>query len=82
MRECVEYIGQHQFLMLLLVIETDLDQRRDFGERTLAGLLKESHHSGIDMAAVFSDLTGAGTGQVTSLMAGVARTGADIVGIE
>jgi hypothetical protein len=44
LRECVQDVGQHQFLMLLLVIETDLHQWRDRRQRGLAGLMKEFHH--------------------------------------
>ena len=82
LREGVQDVGQHQFLMLLLVIEADFHQRREPGQRVLAGLVKEFHHGGVDMPAVGGDLLGAGTGQMAALVAGVPRAGADIVGIE
>ena len=82
MREGVQDVGQHQFLMLLLVIEADFDQRRERPQRVLAGLVEEFHHGGVDMPAVGGDLVGARTGQMAALVAGVARAGADIVGIE
>ena len=82
LREGVQDVGQHQFLMLLLVIETDLDQWRDRCQRGLAGLMKEFHHSRVDMPAIGGDFVGTGTGQVAALVAGVPRPGADVVGIE
>ena len=68
--------------MLLLVVEADFHQRRDRRQRVLAGLVKELHHGGVDMPAVGGDFVGAGTGQMAALVAGVPRSGADIVGIE
>ena len=82
LREGVQDVGQHQFLMLLLVVEADFDQRRDRLQRVLAGLMKEFHHRGVDMPAVGGDFLGAGAGQMAALVAGVPRSGADIVGIE
>ena len=82
MRKRVQDVGQHQFLMLLLVIEADLDQRRDRRERVLTGLVEEFHHRGVDMPAVGGDFLGAGAGEVAALVAGVPRAGADIIGIE
>ena len=82
LRERVQDVGQHQFLMLLLVIEADFDQRRDGRQRILVGLVKEFHDRRVDMAAVGGDLIGAGTGQMAALVTGVPRAGADIVGIE
>ena len=46
------------------------------------GLVKEFHHGGVDMPAIGGDLVGAGAGQMAALVAGVPRSGADIVGIE
>ena len=82
LRERVQDVRQHQFLMLLLVVEADLDQRRDRLQCVVAGLLKEFHHCGVDMPAVGGDFLNAGAGQMAALVAGVPRSGADIVGIE
>ncbi len=46
------------------------------------GLVEEFHHGGVDMPAIGGDLVGAGTGQMAALVAGVPRSGADIIGIE
>ena len=78
----VQDVGQHQFLMLLLVVEADLDQRREAGEALLTGGLEELDHGGIDMPAIGGDLVRARAGQVAALMPGVPRTRADIIGIE
>ena len=82
LRKGVQDVGQHQFLMLLLVIEADLDQRHQLGEGVLAGGLEEFHHGGIDMPAIGGDFVGARAGQMAALVAGMPRAGADIIGIE
>ena len=52
MREGVQDIRQHQFLVLLLVIETDFHQRRERGQRVLIGSLEEFHYRRVDVPAV------------------------------
>src|SRR6266436_10339007 len=68
--------------MLLLVIEADSHERGDRGQSVLTGSLEKLHHGGIDVPAVGGDFVGARAGQMAPLVAGVARSGADIVGIE
>ena len=82
LRKGVQDVGQHQFLMLLLVIEADLDQRDQFCQRGLIGGLEEFHHGGIDMPAIGGDFVGARAGQVAALVAGMPGAGADVIGIE
>ena len=82
LRERMQDVGQHQFLMLLLVIEPDLDQRHQSGEGVLIGRLEEFHHRGVDMAAIGGDFVGARAGQMAALVTGMARAGADVIGIE
>ena len=82
LREGVQDVGQHQFLMLLLVIEADFDQRGDRPSARPHRPLKEFHDGGVDMPAVGGDFVGAGAGQVAALVAGVPGSGADIIGIE
>ena len=67
-------VGQHQFLMLLLVVEADLDQRHELGEALLAGGLEELDHGGVDMPAIGGDFVGARAGEVAALVAGVPGT--------
>src|SRR5690242_19488087 len=68
--------------MLLFVIEPDLVQRRDSLQRILWRRLEKFHDRRIDMAVIGADLLVAGAGDVTPLMAGMARTSADIIGVE
>jgi hypothetical protein len=78
----VQDVGQHQFLVLLLVIEADLDQRGELRQALLVGSLEELDHGGIDMPAIGADLVCARTGQVAALVAGVPGTCADVIGIK
>ena len=54
-RKSVQDIGQQQFLMLLLVIEPDLDDR-DRADRRSSVDVDQLRHRGIDMGAVGRDL--------------------------
>src|SRR6185437_16501267 len=81
-RERVQDVRQHQFLMLLLMVEPDLDQRGDFLQRGLARRLEESDDGSIDMTSVGGDVFDARPGQKTAGVAGVPRAGTDIIGIE
>ena len=62
MRERMQDVGQHQFLMLLLVIKADFHQRPDRSQCILAGLVKELHHGGVYVPAVGRDFVGARPG--------------------
>jgi len=53
--------------MLLLVVEPDLDQRRDGPKLVLAGLAKEFDDGRVDIFAIGADLAGAGTGDVAAM---------------
>ncbi len=82
LRKGVQDVGEHQLLMLLLVVEADLHQRDQFYEAVLIGSLEEPDHGGIDMPAIGGDFIGARAGQVAALVAGVPRSGGDVIGIE
>ena len=77
----MQYIGQHQFLMLLLVVEADFDQWRDRLQGVLAGLMKEFHHRRVDVPAVGGDFSALGRSDGRA-GGGAPRSGADIVGVE
>ncbi len=49
-------VGEQQLLMLLLVIETDLEDAQHLGELRLLGLVDEPHDRLIDMRAIGRDL--------------------------
>src|SRR6266436_581653 len=68
--------------MLLLVVEADLDQRRDGSELVLAGLAEEFCDRCIDISTIGADLIGAGTGDIAAVIPGMTRAGADVIGIE
>ena len=82
LRERMQDVGQHQFLMLLLVVEADFDQRRESWQACPRRRLEELHHGGVDMAAIGGDFVGARAGQMAALVAGMPRAGADVIGIE
>ena len=75
-------VGEHQFLMLLLVIESDIHQRREPCQRGRIGFRQEFHHRRIDVLAIGRDLVGAGARYMTALGTGVPRSGSHVIGIE
>src|SRR5258705_10013029 len=82
LRKGMQDVGQHQLLMLLLVIEPDFHERGEGGENVLAGGLEKFHDRRVDMPAVGGDFVGSGTGQMAALVAGVPWSGADVIGVE
>ncbi len=68
--------------MLLLVVEADLDQRREADEDILVRGLEEFHDRRIDMTAIGGDLFRARAGQKAARVAGMPGAGADVIGIE
>ena len=75
-------VGQHQFLMLLLVVEADFQKRKHGCERRLIGGVEQVDHRGIDVASISLDLLGSRTRQQATLMTGMARARADVRGVE
>src|SRR5262245_26510067 len=75
-------VREHQFLMLLLMIEADFDERAYVAKLGLTGLAEEFYAGRIDICSIGRDLLGARPRDVAAAMAGMARTGADVVGIE
>src|SRR4029078_4499435 len=73
LREGVENIGQHQLLMLLLVMQSDLHDRYDSLEYRLIRALQQFGDRGIDMGAIGGHLFDARTGDQTALRPGVPR---------
>ena len=59
-------VGQHQLLMLLLVVEADFDQWRNRGQLVVTGFTEELHDRGIDVAAIGGDFLGRGPGQIAA----------------
>ena len=68
--------------MLLLVIETDLEDAQHLGELRSAGLVDEPHDRSIDMRAIGRDLAVGRPRHQSALRARMPRPGRDIVGVE
>src|SRR5258705_7592142 len=64
LRQQVLHVGQHQLLMLLLMIEPQLDD----GGRETTGV-QQPRHGGIHVSAVLEDLGNRGTRQQTTMWA-------------
>ena len=61
LREGVQDIGQHQFLMLLLVIEADLEDAEHLARaRSSSQFIEQLLDRGVDMRAIGGDLVRAG----------------------
>ena len=56
LRERMQDVGQNQLLMLLLVMQTDLDDRDDFFQQRFVGAFDQHSHRAIDMRAIGRDL--------------------------
>ena len=78
-RERMQNVGEQQFLVLLLVIETDLDDR---DQRSIFRRLDQRGHGGIDVRAVFGNFGGVGPGDQPALRARLPRPHCDVIGIE
>jgi len=53
-------VHQDQLLVLLLMVEAKLDQRRRLGPDDRVGDGEELRHRGVDMSAIAADLGGTG----------------------
>jgi len=74
----VQDVGQQQFLVLLLVVAAQLDERQCFG----GGVGQQVGQRGVHMGAVGLDLGEAGAAQQPALRAGVAGAQAFVIGVE
>ena len=74
-------VGEHQLLVLLLVIEADLDEGRHARKGLGVGAVDETQHRGVDMGAIVADLGDGGAGDQPALRPRMPRPGADIIGI-
>ncbi len=78
----MENIGEHQFLMLIFVMQADLEHAEDFGQRRGLGLGDQPLDRGVNVSAVGGDFLVGGAGDEAALGARMARTGGDIIGVE
>src|SRR5437016_105824 len=72
-------IGEQQLLMLLLMMQTDLNDRSKLGQ--IIYRFDQPHHCGVDVTTVGSDFIGAWSCDQTPLLACVARPDRYIIGI-
>ena len=56
-------VGEQQLLVLLLMVQTELDERNEFSQGAVVGGLQEREHPLIDSAPVSVDLGDCGTRQ-------------------
>ena len=73
LRECVEDVGQQQFLVLLFMMQADFDNRENLRAGLLVRLPDQALHSRIDMGAIGPYLFRVGTGDQAALRTRMAR---------
>ena len=78
----MQYIGQQQFLMLLLMMQSDLDNRCDAINRGVIGAFDQCSDEPVDMRAISGDLLRIRARDETARGARVAGTGGDIIRVE
>ena len=82
LRKGVKQIRQHQFLMLLLVIETDLDDLQHPLEIRRTSTSNQLEHRRIDVGAILRDLVGARPGNEAALRPRMTRSRGNVIRIE
>ena len=82
LREGVQDVGEHQFLMLLLVMEPDLEDRQDRGQRGVVRVVDQRRNRRVDMRAVGRDFARVRPRDQAALRPRMARAGGDVVGVE
>jgi hypothetical protein len=81
-RQHVLDVHEQQLLVLLLVVEAELDDRRQLLERTAVEGGDQVTHAGVDVGAVAADVVGARPGDESALGPGVAGADALVVAVE
>ena len=82
LRERMQNVSQHQFLVLLLVMQPDLDDRNDLLQRRRIRALQQPRHRGIDVGTIGRDLLDGRARDQAALRTGVPRAGRHIIGVE
>ena len=81
-REGVQDVGEQQFLVLLLVIEADLDDRDAASAKSVRAISISARDRGVDMSAIGGDFGGARPRDQAALRARLPRPGRDVIGVE
>ena len=82
LREGVQDVGEHQLLMLLLVVQSDLQNARDFGPRRTARFGDQRFNRRIDVRAVLRDLGRVRPRDQSTFGPRMARAGGDVIRVE
>ena len=82
LRKGVQDVGEHQLLMLLLVMQPDLDNRNDFFQRRLVCAVQKLADRGIDMSAIGGHLLDTRTGNQSALRPRMPGACRNIIGVE
>ena len=82
LREGVQDVGQQQFLMLLLVMQTDFENFKHARRVRVRNIGDQLLDRGIDMGAIAGDIFVVRARDQAALRARVTRAGGDIIGIE
>ncbi len=82
LRKSVQDVGDQQFLMLLLVVQPDLDDRKHALCVRRRHLRNQALDRRIDMGAICSDILAVRTGDQATLRPRMPRASRDVVGIE
>ena len=78
LRERVQHVGEQQLLVLLLVLQTELDQ----SGRLVRRMRQQPQHRGIDVAAERADAFGGRARQQPAVGTRVTRTNGLVIGVE
>ena len=81
-REGVENVGEHQLLMLLLVVQPDLEHAEDFRKCRRFRFGDQPLDRGVHVGAVGGDFFVGRAGDEAALWARVARAGGDVIRVE
>ena len=82
LREGVQDVGEQQFLVLLLVMQADLQDREHAPGIGRRHLVDQPLDRRIDMGAIAGDVGGVRPRDQPALRARVARAGGDVIGVE
>ncbi len=78
----MQNVGEHQLLMLLLVMKAKFDKRRDVTDSRGRRVGQQTQYARLDMGAIARHFRGVRPRHQPAVRARMTRTGADVIGIE